>query len=354
MSSRAAEKRIDTACSGYDCPSSDESRTSSDSLPSVLTSSSGSSMQRTDTPMDVGPGSYYVEMSEASTSQYASTSSLQQYPRSAGKAISSPVQLFSRPSSSPDASAPALSRIHSPTPVRPSVPDRGSTASLPLPMHTPFHTLPPSSEHVTQEDRAVGTSPQAGLSRMSISPYRHPSSGPSLSAMFPLGDLAWMYDRNASPPLVSPINRDSHFSVSTPSATVVTERSMPPPAPPTVLTPPPSNEERCPRAPHDSFLAHSPPPTDSYIAVETNPHEYKLLVRLPGFRRDAITLSTRKRRILHVVADSWEPGGGHFERRISFGYDADLAQVRAEFDGEFLRVIVPRRALPAAYWNPRV
>jgi len=52
---------------------------------------------------------------------------------------------------------------------------------------------------------------------------------------------------------------------------------------------------------------------------------------------------------LHVVADSWEPGGGHFERRISFGYDADLSQVRAEFDGEILRVIVPRRT-PALTW----
>ena len=59
------------------------------------------------------------------------------------------------------------------------------------------------------------------------------------------------------------------------------------------------------------------------------------------------TLATKKRRILHVVADSWEDGGGHFERRISFGYDADLAQVRAEFDGELLRVIIPRR-IPTA------
>ena len=40
---------------------------------------------------------------------------------------------------------------------------------------------------------------------------------------------------------------------------------------------------------------------------------------------------------------------GHFERRISFGYDADLSQVRAEFDGEILRVIVPRR-VPMLTW----
>lgn len=33
---------------------------------------------------------------------------------------------------------------------------------------------------------------------------------------------------------------------------------------------------------------------------------------------------------------------GHFERRVSFGYDAELAQVRAEFDGEMLRIVIPR------------
>ena len=60
-------------------------------------------------------------------------------------------------------------------------------------------------------------------------------------------------------------------------------------------------------------------------------------------------LSTRRRRILHIAADSWEAGGGHFERRISFGYDADLARVRAEFDGEHLRVLVPRKIIPVTW-----
>ena len=44
---------------------------------------------------------------------------------------------------------------------------------------------------------------------------------------------------------------------------------------------------------------------------------------------------------------------GHFERRISFGYDADLVQVRAEFDGEHLQVIVPRRVIPMTYHPAR-
>jgi hypothetical protein len=42
---------------------------------------------------------------------------------------------------------------------------------------------------------------------------------------------------------------------------------------------------------------------------------------------------------------------GHFERRISFGYDADLAQVRAEFNGELLTVIIPRRLPPMIAWG---
>ncbi|KAF8070112.1 hypothetical protein FPV67DRAFT_1393871, partial [Lyophyllum atratum] len=91
------------------------------------------------------------------------------------------------------------------------------------------------------------------------------------------------------------------------------------------------------------FLSHAPPPPDSWIEVETSNSEYRLVVRLPGFRRDGITLATKRRRILHVVADSWDNEGGHFERRISFGYDADLVQVRAEFDGEILRISIPRR-----------
>ena len=89
--------------------------------------------------------------------------------------------------------------------------------------------------------------------------------------------------------------------------------------------------------------------------------ECKSLFSLPIFPTHPFirTIATRRRRILHVVADSWEPEGGmslssltfpiysrspgHFERRVSFGHDAELAQVRAEFDGEMLRITVPRR-----------
>jgi HSP20 family molecular chaperone IbpA len=61
-----------------------------------------------------------------------------------------------------------------------------------------------------------------------------------------------------------------------------------------------------------------------------------------GARRWYVTFSNRT----HIESNLQT---GHFERRISFGYDADLSQVRAEFDGEILRVIVPRRT-PFLTW----
>ncbi|KAF9567951.1 hypothetical protein CPC08DRAFT_592172, partial [Agrocybe pediades] len=90
------------------------------------------------------------------------------------------------------------------------------------------------------------------------------------------------------------------------------------------------------------FLS-SEPARDSTIEVHTLPHEYQLHVRLPGFSWDGITLATKRRRILHVVADRWDHGGGHFERRVAFGYDADLTQVKADFNCDLLRITVPRR-----------
>ncbi|KAF4620740.1 hypothetical protein D9613_000493 [Agrocybe pediades] len=130
--------------------------------------------------------------------------------------------------------------------------------------------------------------------------------------------------------------------------------AYPPPEPPVVLPPESTDYMTQPTSrsqpAYVPFLSHAPPPPDSWIEVETTQSEYKLHVRLPGFSREGITLATKRRRILHVVADRWEDGGGHFERRISFGYDADLVQVRAEFDGTMLRIVIPRRASPVT-WN---
>ncbi|KAG5638053.1 hypothetical protein H0H81_002087 [Sphagnurus paluster] len=79
--------------------------------------------------------------------------------------------------------------------------------------------------------------------------------------------------------------------------------AYPAPEPPTILSSATSPSP---------FLSHAPPPPDSWIQVETLQCEYRLIVRLPGFRRDGITLATKRRRVLHVVADCWENGGGVF------------------------------------------
>lgn len=91
------------------------------------------------------------------------------------------------------------------------------------------------------------------------------------------------------------------------------------------------------------------------MTVQTTSNAYILTTFLLGYQRDEITLSTRKRRVLHVVADpflSASRGTGHFERRISFGYDADMAHIRAEFNDGVLKIVVPRRpsvSAPAEY-----
>ena len=77
--------------------------------------------------------------------------------------------------------------------------------------------------------------------------------------------------------------------VSSDGASSISDRPLPPPAPPTVLTPPPPpDQDWGSSAPYKPFLAHAPAPQDSYIAVDTKPTEYRLVVRLPGFRRDAM------------------------------------------------------------------
>ena len=75
-----------------------------------------------------------------------------------------------------------------------------------------------------------------------------------------------------------------------PAEAVLTSRGLPPPAPPTILDPPPAREHsaRNFRAPYEPFLSDAPPPPDSWIAVETSQADYRLNVRLPGFRRDAM------------------------------------------------------------------
>ncbi|KAL5528378.1 hypothetical protein ACEPAF_7514 [Sanghuangporus sanghuang] len=264
--------------------------------------------------------------------------------------------------------------VYAPTPTRPT-----SAASLPLPSQMPFHALP-SSTSVNQPSHASLPSVIEQV-QSSFDPPSHADGHSDMEFTSSSPSDSDLLQRQVSSPLNSLTalldcadrfgRRDPRFSTAESTSTVSTavsassqnssaSSSIPPPTPPTVLTPPPpptdgfSNESsesigKRRAAPYEPFLSHAPPPADTYITVETTETEYRLIVRLPGYNRDAIMLSTRRRRILHIAADSWEAGGGHFERRISFGYDADLARVRAEFDGEHLRVIVPRKVIPITW-----
>ncbi|TFK84572.1 hypothetical protein K466DRAFT_220685 [Polyporus arcularius HHB13444] len=354
-SSSASDSRMDMAMPVFD---DHVASSSSDSTPS--TSSSSPSSMGCDSKAARGSVPDFMDLSDSpAPSMHFHSSRVVQHPRPQSPKMpppsSSTLPLFSRPFSSPDASR----AIHSPRPLRPAgVPDRGSTASLPLPEDTPYHTLP-SFPGPIQEDQEMRSAAPTRPSSSRPSVAQHQASTSSIPS-----SSSWQTRR--SPSVVSDLERDEFMSLvanrvldraysstvrSPDGVASISDRPLPPPAPPTVLTPPPPplSQDRGPAAPYEPFLAHAPPPQDSYIAVDTKPAEYRLLVRLPGFKRDAITVSTRKRRILHVVADSWEPNGGHFEQRISFGYDALLAQVRAEFDGEHLQVIVPRRTIPVTY-----
>ncbi|KAI0829841.1 hypothetical protein BC628DRAFT_1416855 [Trametes gibbosa] len=363
LSRLSSDARTDPARSVYD---DHVTGTPSDCAPSSPPTSSASDPKanRSSVPdyMDLQGGS-----SSASMHFHSSRAVPQPRPQSPRmpSSSSSSMPLFARPYSSPDASRASQSGIHAPRPMRPpGVPDRGSTASLPLPADTPYHVLPslPSGPILEDQEMRSAAPSRPSSSRPSVVVPSHQSSTSSIPS-----SSGWPQARR-SPTFVSDLEHDEFMSLvanrmfdrafssaaridSDSASSIMSDRPLPPPAPPTVLTPPPPplSTDRGPTAPYEPFLAHAPAPQDSFIAVDTKPTEYRLIVRLPGFRRDAITVSTRKRRVLHVVADSWEPNGGHFEQRISFGYDAILAHVRAEFDGEHLQVIVPRRAVPMTY-----
>lgn len=242
--------------------------------------------------------------------------------------------------------------------------DGSSAMSLPSPLQTPYNPPPRMDGSVTvaspsSSDRQ-SPSETSGRRPLPIPPQTNDDpqlQQPSLSNVPSSSQAGWPCASipSSPPPPYSP-NLFPDNQIHPPALSRLSSNSSSYPAPeaPVILIPP-TQAERCGedanrRAPYDSFLCHDPPP-DTWIAVETSSSEYRLVVRLPGFRRDGITIATRRRRILHVVADSWEPEGGHFERRVLFGYDADLAQVRAEFDGQILRIIIPRRVPGVSWYN---
>ncbi|EAU91448.2 hypothetical protein CC1G_01937 [Coprinopsis cinerea okayama7 len=234
---------------------------------------------------------------------------------------------------------------------------RFSSASLPSNNQIPFYALPdrkPMQDSGNEKRNPLCPPIHESSSSSDDSIASGSSSSSSSSSSFTSAASSNTHNHThidsdrKPPPLDRPVSPVNNFPTamrrSSPALSLPT--TFLPPEPPRILENEPTPSESANRvpAPYEFFLnSRGPPPADSWLEIETLHTEYRLFARLPGFSREGITLATKRRRILHLVADKWDNGGGHFERRISFGYDADLVQVRAEFDGEMLRVTIPRR-----------
>ena len=222
--------------------------------------------------------------------------------------------------------------VYAPSPTRPS-----SAASLPLPSQMPFYALPTSAPIQHQQVSNSGTGLQSvieqvpsdfsnqshdtetsGSDSYSFSSHSHYSqeynrSPQGHSPTPPTSNLAALFEstdrlgrRNAR---ISAAGSTSTVStvLSASSQASSASSSLPPPTPPMVHSPPPppfseedetdGNRENASRdgkrrsAPYEPFLSHAPPPADAYITVETTDVEYRLIVRLPGYRRDCMYVS---------------------------------------------------------------
>ncbi|KAG9118816.1 hypothetical protein FRC07_006488 [Ceratobasidium sp. 392] len=147
-----------------------------------------------------------------------------------------------------------------------------------------------------------------------------------------------------------------------PTSTAPALNGPPPPDPPHIHTPPSSPSAR-PYA-YPFLPSHEPRGADRpSVTVDVRPDKYLLVCRMPHFNHSSITVATRRGRLLVIAADRWDtepapfsldaPPPAHFERRITFGWDADMTRIRAEFDGAVLHVSVPRRQISSTMGLPR-
>lgn len=238
--------------------------------------------------------------------------------------------------------------------------DRFSSASLPLPSQIPYFALPkakneqdhlvcpPLDESSSESSLGSTSSETASSSSMSLPPKQ--SSSPPPPPQAPARPTSPLPFRAPQPPPTSPrfaaptptamrtrplssSSASTSSSAGFPNLPGYTPASPIPSAPyspsslsstfgalpeaPTILEDPPSaNHDPSNRAPYEAFLGggvggtNAQPPPDSWIQIESLMGEYRLYVRLPGFTREGITLATKRRRILHLVADRWDRDGG--------------------------------------------
>ena len=206
--------------------------------------------------------------------------------------------------------------------------DQGSTASLSF-SQTSETALPmagpPSERTPSRSSSFQSSSGEAAKRRPLPTPPLMLQRSPSSSELHRISDPI---PSSPPPPYSMFLPSEDPVPMVRDLSAMVASASIPTLAPeaPVIMAPLPNEQGAHGRAPYDSFLCHTPP-ANTWIAVETSQSEYVLLVRLPGFRRDGMlvrflsisdvslirplrTIATRRRRILHVVADSWEPEGG--------------------------------------------
>lgn len=89
-------------------------------------------------------------------------------------------------------------------------------------------------------------------------------------------------------------------------------------------------------------------PEDQRVTISTTPDVYTVTIHIPGVSIDGLTLAMKghHRRTLHVMANRWD-SDEHFERRITFGPDADMSSIRARFEDGHLFVDVLRKGAMA-------
>ncbi|WFD41389.1 hypothetical protein MPSI1_000016 [Malassezia psittaci] len=85
---------------------------------------------------------------------------------------------------------------------------------------------------------------------------------------------------------------------------------------------------------------------DTRMTLMSTEYQYTLSLNVPHFSLEGITVATKgfNRRTLYILATRWDNGENEFfERRVTFGADADMTAIRARFDGEHLHVEIPRK-----------
>lgn len=88
-------------------------------------------------------------------------------------------------------------------------------------------------------------------------------------------------------------------------------------------------------------------PVDQRMMITTRPSYYSLSILMPGFPLDGITMTITGPygRTLHIMANRWKADRcDSYERRITFGWDVQLSDIRAHFDDGYLKIEVPRKA----------